>query len=171
MKVGKLSVLCLRAHSKTYKEILNDNIYCLKVIKSWDSLGLDTIIKSYKNYDNLINKTGIVKIYNVWQYKEFIFIRMEYLEDYITFKEWIRLDKPIGTPLINIIKILNNLMIEGYIHPDCGDGNFMIKSENDIKLIDIDLLCNYDIKALNFLGKIYRSNFHRLEHYRKNNEK
>jgi len=167
MKIGKLEVICEKNNSVIYKEILNNNFYCLKKYQINDSCNLDMMIKSYNNYKNLKNKEGLIKIYDFWNENNIVFIRMEYLEGYITFAEWQKQKKNSEIPIKKIIKILNNLLIENCIAPDCGDSNFLINEQQDVKLIDLDLLNNYDIPSLSFLGRIYRSLFHRLNYCQK----
>jgi hypothetical protein len=153
--VGKLELICQKEHSKIYKETLDDKIYCLKIYRSWVNCDLPTMLLSYLRYFKLENKEGLVKIYDIWNEDIDVYIRMEYLEDYISLKDWTYLEHTAEQHefvMIKVFKILANLILQGYINVDCGNGTFMINKNLDIKMIDLDLLDDCSFHSLHHIG-------------------
>jgi len=164
MKIGTLTLISQKSHSEVYREILNDKTYCLKKYSPWDSCTFAMIERSYNYYKLLENKEGLVTIFDFWKENDSMYIRMEYLSDYITFEEWSKLRKPVDEIIPKIIKIISNLMIQQIIPSDCGEGNFMVNEQLDVKMIDLDLLYHYDISNLIFIGKMIRTWNHKLQY-------
>lgn len=156
-KVGELTLLVQKSHSTIYKEILDGKTYCLKKYDGWENLSISDVLDSYTMYDqlNLQNVEGIVKIYSVSAERNSAYIRMEFLEDYISLRDWLIFNKDKkqrDLVLTKIFNILSSIMARGGLYTDCGDGNWMINKDLDVKLIDLDVLLRGRVTELHYLG-------------------
>lgn len=154
-KVGRLILLQEKAHSKIYKEVINNQIYCLKIYSSWESCSLTTMLQSYLRYFHLENKEGLVKIHNVWMKEDDLYIRMEFLKDYLPLTEWVKKKHSSEQHqyiICKIFKILTDLLTQGYLNPDLGSGTFMVNKNLDVKMIDLDILSDTTMDSLPYLG-------------------
>jgi len=155
VKIGKLKLICHRKYSDVYEEFLDNKTYCLKVRRPSPNLAMKSIVESYKNYFNLKNRKGLVKVYDFWLKENTAYIRMEYLKDYISLVDWLKKNNNIERQKEVIIKILEIFFImikEGFIYLDYGYGNYMINKELKIKVIDLDILVKDRTQRLHWLG-------------------
>ncbi len=154
-KIGILTLVCEKQHCKIYKEILDGKIYCLKIYESWESCDLVTILLSYLRYFKLNSQEGLVKIYDVWNENIVVYIRMEYLENYISLKDWTNIEhipEQHEQIMIKVFQILSTLILQGYINVDCGNGTFMVNKNLDVKMIDLDILSECNFNSLHQIG-------------------
>ncbi len=132
-----------RHHSDFYEEIIDGISYCLKVSSGWMWVDLDTTLKAYGYYNSLENKEGLVEVLDAWKENEKIYILMEYLKEYKTLRLWLtelHPEEEIEEVFLKIFKTLSSLASQRVLNVDCGDGNWMINDNLDIKMIDLDTM-------------------------------
>jgi len=127
-------MIASRANSKIYK--VGDKVR-KEVTSDLHLLTLDTIIESYRNYDELLDKNDLVKVHKWWVKDNTVFIDMEDLTS------WWQLGKNDKSMLAQVLGIMNNLIRQGYVDWDMDISNFLTNGK-DVKLIDLDRLTRCD---------------------------
>lgn len=165
MKTGKLELIGEGKGSKVYREVLDGKVYCLKtrtiVAPKASTRGLPVdFIANYATLFSLKDKADIVKVYDVWEGDGLVYIRMEYLKEYVCLRDWLVTARYTVVQqeqiVIKIFKILSNQAAQGCINADCGDGNWMIHPKTlDLKMIDFDFFMktpSRESRRLHWLG-------------------
>jgi len=108
-----------------------------------------------------LNHQNIVKVYDIEELYQTVFIVMEYL-DGILLRNWLK--TPAKKSLSEILDIIIQICLgleyahkQGIVHQDINPNNIFIKSDSQVKIIDFGLACppgNIDCNFL-FPGTIY----------------
>jgi len=132
----EVRLITRRDYSEIYIVESQGKYYCKKVLRPDSRWGMEDIIRSYKIYDTLKDKTGLVRVvdhYEVSPRGEYHII-MEYLEGFT------RLEFNNFTHRVQDIRAIEDRLVgQGVIQLDMVPINFMVKGK-DIAMIDLDKL-------------------------------
>ncbi|MEW6194093.1 MAG: tetratricopeptide repeat protein [Bacteroidota bacterium] len=128
--------------SSIYKCVIDNKEYIHKVIVQSPDIDFELLVNSYKNYECLKSKEGLVKVYDFRYLKdgEEFEILMEYLEDYYDV-EAVEANNRYSFAL-QIFNTIKGLLDNGIIPVDCGLANF-VTDGNTVKMLDLDFLLKW----------------------------
>lgn len=138
---------------------------CLKKMKSNGPNGevsKELLEQSYKNYQEIKNKDGLVKIYEGWWDNGAFHTIMEYLEGYNRL-----CDVPCTDGLkLQVINIITNMVRQGYVDYDTDPTNFLVCG-NRVKMIDLDKIMRIEdvCKDRSHYGSWFASRMCRMMKY------
>lgn len=110
--------------------------YAVKQVKTNEYVTLDVLKNSYKIYEGLVDKRGLVKVVDWWDDGKCVFVVMENLNGYVRV---MRTDANRDWVMFKVFQIFQRLMLQGVMDYDFDITNILVKG-NDIVLIDIDKL-------------------------------